>query len=263
MHKWDPDDYHKNSPEQHRWGLELLDKIALRGNERIIDLGCGDGKISAEIATRVPLGSVLGIDKSEEMIRFAREHFSQERFPNLNFMAKDIRDLDFDRGFDLAFSNAVLHWVPDHAHALKTIAQGLKRGGRIVAQMGGKGNAEGILHILDTITARKKWAPHFVGFTAPYTFYDRAEYEDLLQKSGLRVERLERIPKAMVHLGAEGLTSWIRTTWLPYTRRVPEDLQFDFIDEIVDTYITTQGFDKNGIIHVEMVRLEFEAVREW
>ena len=83
----------------------------------------------------------------------------------------------------------------------------------------------------------------------------------LLESAGLTVKRIELIPKHMVHNGQEGLAAWIRTTWLPYTRRLPENLQTDFINEIVDTYIMTRALDMNSIIPVEMVRLEFEAER--
>jgi len=85
MYQWDSVDYHKNSAEQQRWGIELLNKLVLQGNERVLDLGCGDGKLTAEIVRRVPYGSVLGIDKSEDMIRFAQEHYQPDVFPNLKF----------------------------------------------------------------------------------------------------------------------------------------------------------------------------------
>lgn len=262
MDQWDAHDYSKNSPEQRTWGLELLNKIALSGQERVIDLGCGDGRITAEIASRLPMGSVLGVDKSEDMIRFAAKHFSRERFPNLDFIAQDICSLDYFQEFDLAYSNAVLHWIPDHVHALKAITRGLKAGGRFVAQMGGKGNAAGILNVLETITQSKTWSSFFKDFSPPYTFYDSYEYKLLLQSAGLTTIRIEAIPKRMSHDGEEGLAAWIRTTWLPYTRRIPADLQSTFIHEIVDTYATTQHFDTSAPIYVEMVRLEFEAVKD-
>lgn len=261
VNKGNAGDYYKNSSEQQKWGLELLDKVSLSGGERVIDLGCGDGRITAEIASRAPAGSVLGIDKSEEAIRFARERFPRAIFPNLAFEVKDIRDLDFHQEFDLVFSNAALHWVPDHAPLLYSIARGLNKGGRVVAQMGGKGNADGILQILDAIVGSEEWAPYFIDFIIPYTFYDLGEYEDLLQDSGLAIERVERILKKMVHRGVEPLEEWIRMTWLPYTRRVPENLRSHFIREIADTYISTHAFNKYGTIPVEMVRLEFEAAR--
>jgi trans-aconitate methyltransferase len=259
MYQWDAVDYQKTSAEQQRWGLELLDRIALSGNEHVLDIGCGDGKLTAEIARRVPFGSVLGVDKSKDMICFSREHYRINAFPNLAFRLLDARDLHFDQDFDVVFSNATLHWIDDHANILLRIRKSLLVGGRVIAQMGGKGNAATILKILSTIMSSEKWVKYFNDFSIPYTFYDAQEYRLLLESAGFAVKRIEIIPKLMAHRGKEGLSSWIRTTWLPYTRRVPEDLQADFIREIVDTYMATQGFDKNDTIRVEMVRLEFDA----
>jgi trans-aconitate 2-methyltransferase len=261
MYQWDSVDYHKSSAEQQRWGIELLNKLVLQGNERVLDLGCGDGKLTAEIVRRVPSGSVVGIDKSEDMIRFAQEHYQPDVFPNLKFLLLDARNLFFDQEFDVVFSNAALHWVDDHTNILLKIRESLSAGGRVIAQMGGKGNASGILKILDTMIRGEKWADYFSGFSVPYTFYDDQEYKMLLESAGLTVKRIELIPKHMVHNGQEGLASWIRTTWLPYTRRVSENFQSDFINEIVNTYIKVQALHRNDIIPVEMVRLEFEAER--
>jgi trans-aconitate methyltransferase len=261
MHEWDAKDYHKSSLEQKKWGLELLDKIPFSGSERILDVGCGDGKLTAEIARRVPEGSVVGIDKSKDMIRFARELYHTEAFPNLSFMLLDACHLDFNQKFDLVFSNAVLHWISDHPSLLQRIKKSMKRGAKIIAQMGGKGNASGILRVLETMIADEKWAGYFEEFSVPYTFYDDREYMALLKSAGLKVKRAELIPKQMIHNGRDGLAAWIRTTWLPYIRRVPESLKSDFIFEIVDTYLTIERLSVSDVVPVEMVRLEFEAER--
>lgn len=261
MYQWDAEDYHKSSSEQKKWGLELLDKIDLFGRESVLDIGCGDGKLTAEIAHRVPHGSVIGIDKSEDMIRFARELFRPEAFPNLRFTLLDACNLNFSHEFDIVFSNAALHWISDHLSLLQRIKKSLKRGGKIIAQMGGRGNASSILRVLDTIMTDERWARYFKGFSVPYTFYNDREYSMLLTSVGLKVKRAELIPKQMVHIGREGLAAWIRTTWLPYIRRVPETLKADFIYEIVDAYLASTGLGASTIVPVEMVRLEFEAER--
>ena len=261
MYQWDAKDYHKSSSEQKKWGLELLDKIALSGSERVLDIGCGDGKLTAEIARRVPHGSVLGIDKSEDMIRFAGELYHPKVFPNLRFIRLDACNLNFNQEFNVVFSNAALHWVSDQPPVLAGITKSIVQGGKLIAQMGGKGNASDILRILDTLIHEEKWAGFFKGFSVPYTFYDDREYMTQLKSAGLKVKRVELIPKRMVHDGREGLAAWIRTTWLPYIRRVPENLKTDFIYEIVDTYLTLEGLNVNDIVPIEMVRLEFEAER--
>ncbi|OPY77436.1 MAG: Trans-aconitate 2-methyltransferase [Syntrophorhabdus sp. PtaU1.Bin153] len=259
MYTWDAEDYYKNSSEQQKWGFELLDKLSLKGNERVLDLGCGDGRITAQIARRVAQGSVLGFDKSERMVAFARSHFPEDHFPNLTFSIKDARDMDFNQEFDVVFSNAVLHWIHEPMVVLRGIKRSLKPGGRVIAQMGGKGNAAEILSVLDSIVTRKEWSGYFTGLTAPYAFCDAAEYSKWLGQAGLTVMRIESILKYMNHGGKEGLSAWIRTTWLPYTTRVPEGLRSAFIDEVAERYIAAQGLGAHDTIPVKMVRLEFEA----
>ena len=126
MYRWDPKFYSSNSSAQKNWGFELLAKLSFKGSERFLDVGCGDGKLSAEIARTLPEGSVLGIDLSEDMITFARNHYPQEKFPNLSFMQIDANELTFDSEFDVVFSNAVLHWIKAPETALKGFWKSLK-----------------------------------------------------------------------------------------------------------------------------------------
>ena len=259
MYRWDARDYQKYSSEQQKWAKELIQKLDLRGDEKILDIGCGDGKVTAEIAQSVPEGFVIGIDNSEEMIHLARETFPKDKFFNLSFQLKDVRHLDFNGEFDIVFSNASLHWVVDHLSALRGIRKSLKPSGRILIQMGGRGNAAGIIEALETMIKDEKWQSYFTLFSFPYGFYGTEEYGPWLKKAGFKPKSVELIPKNMVHQGREGLSAWIRTTWLPYTQRVPETLRQEFIEEIVDQYLKKHPIAEDGTIHIEMVRLEVEA----
>lgn len=259
MYHWDAKDYHKSSAEQQKWARELISKFALKGNERVLDIGCGDGKVTAEIAKQLPNGSVLGIDNSEEMIKFARKNFPLKRFSNLVFEVRDAKNLSFNGEFDVVFSNATLHWVIDHLSVLEGIKKSLKPSGKVLLQMGGRGNAAKILEVLETILKSEKWSGYFTDFSFPYGFYEPKEYKSWLEHIGLKVKRVELIPKDMVHKGKDGLSAWIRTTWLPYTQRVPEGLCDEFIYEIVDKYIENHPLDDEGFVHVQMMRLEVEA----
>ena len=103
-------------------------------------------------------------------------------------------------------------------------------------------------------------AKNLHGFFFPYAFYGAEEYGSLVRKAGLVPKRVELIPKTMLARGKEGLAAWIRTTWLPYTQRVPEEMREEFIREIVAAYETERGIDAKGFFAVGMVRLEVEAV---
>ena len=260
MHRWDPKVYEKSSSAQQKWAEELLSRISIRGDERILDIGCGDGKITAGVAELVPRGSVVGLDNSREMISFARDRFllhelAEPRLP----VWRRFEILSIEDEFDLVLSFACLHWVQDHGPVLEGIRRSLKNGGRILMQFGGRGNAAGILDVVDELISEQKWSRYFEGFRFPYGFFGSEEYRIWLDRAGLKALRVELVPKDMVQIGREGLVSWFRATWLPYIERVPEDLREDFICEVVDRYIRAHPLDEAGNVHVEMVRLEVEA----
>jgi trans-aconitate 2-methyltransferase len=107
--KWNPEDYAKNSDAQLKWARELRQNLKLQGNESVLDVGCGDGKITADFATALSKGRVVGVDSSPEMIDYATRTYASKQYANLSFACVDARSLDFDREFDLCFSNATLH----------------------------------------------------------------------------------------------------------------------------------------------------------
>jgi len=259
MHRWDPKTYEKSSSAQQTWAQELLSKISIRGDERILDIGCGDGKITAEISRLVPRGSVVGVDSSLEMLNFARSRFPDELWPNLEFQHQDARDLPYHDQFDLILSFAALHWILDHRPVLAGILRSLKSEGRVFMQFGGRGNAASVLDLAGEMIKEEKWSPYFEGFQFPYGFYGPEEYRAWLDQSGLRAVRVELLQKDMVQKGRAGLASWIESTWLPYIQKVPVEMRSDFIQEVVDRYIQLHPLDENGDVHVRMARLEVEA----
>jgi len=260
LYKWDAGDYNRNSSAQQEWARELVDKLQLHGNERVLDIGCGDGKISAEIAAWVPQGTVVGLDISEEMIGYARQQFPPEKFSNLQFELGDASKLNYTQEFDVAFSNATLHWIIDHVPVLNGIAQSLKPLGKVLLQMGGKGNAAEILALANKRCESGKWSTYFKDFKTPYGFYGPEEYTDWLEQAGLTAKRIELLPKDMIHSRKDALAGWVRTTWLPYTQRIPAEMQASYIAEIVEEYLDMYPPDRDGRTHVQMYRLEVEAL---
>jgi len=258
-YNWNAKDYERNSQAQQIWARELIEKLDLTGTEDVLDLGCGDGKVTAEIAESLSAGSVIGVDNSASMIELAEKHYPSALYQNLSFKVMDACDLSFDGCFDVVFSNAALHWVKNHEPVVEGLYKSLKLGGKILLQMGGKGNASNILSVLEDIQSNSEWQPYFENFEFPYGFLGIDEYKKLLTDSGFNVKRIELIPKDMKHDGKSGLEGWIRTTWLPYTEQVPEGIRDQFIEAISLKYIEREPVDSNGIVHVSMVRLEVEA----
>lgn len=260
-YSWNAEDYERHSRAQQVWARELIAKLQLTGSEAVLDLGCGDGKVTAEIAAAVKQGSVIGVDSSPAMIDLASRRYPSNQLPNLGFQLMDATALDFNADFDVVFSNAALHWVRGHRPVVEGLYHSLRPGGRILLQMGGKGNAVDILAVLDEVIAEAQWQAYFTDFDFPYGFYDTDEYMELLTDAGFTARRIELIPKDMVHEGRVGLEGWIRTTWLPYTQRLPDQCRDAFVAEIASRYLDRVPIDEQGRVHVAMVRIEIEADR--
>jgi trans-aconitate methyltransferase len=256
---WDAKDYANNSQNQHQWAKELLVKLNLKGTEVLLDVGCGDGKITMEIANQLPKGRVVGIDSSEQMINLAKNACSLSEYSNLSFEVMDARSISFQEEFDLVFSNAALHWVLDQAAVLKGVTRCLRPQGHLLFQMGGRGNAESVFSCFDELRVLPKWKRYFSDFSFPYALLGVEEYRMLLAEAMLMPLRIELIPKVMKFSDAEGFAGWVRTTWLPYTERIPIELREVFVKEIVERYISGHSLNKEDVIAVNMMRLEVEA----
>ena len=285
--KWNAADYAANSAVQQTWARELLHKLKLRGDEHLLDLGCGDGKVTAEIARLLPRGLAVGLDASEEMIRYARKKFPAKKNPNLKFQIGDAREIGAGKfsehrpparrvstqsssqhagpeagaPFDIVFSNAALHWVDDHAAMLRGAASVLKSGGRLLVSCGGKGNAHAVFLALRPVMRLARWRGFFRRMPLPYFFYAPADYEKWLPQFGFKINSLNLAPKDATHPGHEGLANWLRTTWLPFTQRVPDNVREEFTAAVVERYIAKHPPDGDGQINVRMVRLEIDAVK--
>ncbi len=259
--KWNAADYAANSVVQQTWARELIAQLKLRADEHILDVGCGDGKVTAELARAVPRGSVTGVDASPQMIQFAKRAFPPSEISNLKFQIMDARKIKSPRQFECVFSNAALHWVDDHQAILRGAASVLKPGGRLIISCGGKGNAQDVFIALRPEMRLKRWREFFRQMPTPYFFYAPGDYEKWLPKFGFKIQKLKLAPKDATYEGAEDFATWLRTTWIPYIQRVPEILREEFIAAVTERYLAKHPPGPAGKVHVRMVRLEIDAVK--
>lgn len=258
MYQWDPEDYARHSAGQERWARERLTNFNLRPDDKVLDIGCGDGRITAMLAEQVPGGHVLGVDLSVDMIAHAQAHHGR---PNLTFRQADARALPFESEFTVVFSNAALHWVKDPLPVLAGIARALKPGGRCLMEMGGRGSAAALISAFEAVAADPAWRQYFEGFESTYGFHDAASYRRWLREAGLQPGRVALVDKDMAHRNMEAFIGWLRTAWHPYTARVPAARRERFIETVAQRYLTEVGnaSDTTGAVHVAMVRLQVEA----
>ena len=227
----------------------LVELLAPQAGERILDLGCGTGALTAEIAERGV--EVLGVDRSEEMISQARR-----KFPALKFEAVDARELRFNAEFDAVFSNAVLHWIPQAKQVISGVAHALKPGGRFVAEFGGKGNiqrlVEGFHRAFSALGMRE---PDGV---SPWFYPSVGEYADLLERHGLEVREASLFDRpTTLEEGERGLENWIRLFRQTFVEKMGEENAQRWIRE-VERQCRVELF-KNGSWELDYRRLRIAA----
>ncbi|MFB6141366.1 MAG: trans-aconitate 2-methyltransferase [Halosimplex sp.] len=201
--EWDADAYDADTGFVHEYGASVVDLLDSKRGERVLDLGCGTGHLTADIGEAVgESGTVLGVDASPEMIERARE-----TYPGLRFAVGDARELSPDGAFDAVFSNAALHWIPaaDQSAVAERVADSLAPGGRFVAELGGTGN---VATIVDATLAELRERGHEAAH--PWYFPTVGEHAAVLEAAGfeLRLARLFDRPTELEG-GPDGLTRWL------------------------------------------------------
>ncbi len=236
MTEWHASDYRRQSSLQQAMAEEQLRGLTLDGGERVLDVGCGDGRITAEIAARLPRGSVLGVDPSHDMIAFASSHIGSPAPANLRFEVADARRLTYRDEFDLVVSFNALHWVPEQSAALGSIRAALKPGGRSLLRMVPAGQRESLEDVIEEVRQRARWADHFAGFRQPYVHFTPDEYRALAKRAGLRVTRLVVEDKAWDFKTRPAFMAFARATFVEWIQHLPEGEWNAFITDVLDRY---------------------------
>lgn len=190
---WDPQEYQERHAYVFQYGEALLDVLVPQAGERILDLGCGAGQLTAAIART---GAVaLGLDASPEMIAQARANF-----PALDFRIGDAANFSLSEPLDAVFSNAALHWVKNAGSAAACVSRALKPAGRFVAELGGRGNIQSIVNVIREVLGPVE---------LPWFFPSIGEYASLLEPHGLEVRRAELFDRPTRVEGEDAMEHWL------------------------------------------------------
>jgi trans-aconitate 2-methyltransferase len=181
--EWDAGAYHELSKPQREWGETVVASLELRGDETIVDLGCGTGHLTARLVERVPRGRVVAVDRSRNMLDRAREHLAPFG-DRVAFVQAELPVLPGTLHADVVFSTATFHWVLDPTALFRTIARVLRPGGLLVAQCGGAGNIASLRARVEALAHDDAFAPYFVGFVEPWQFMDARLAEHRLREAG-------------------------------------------------------------------------------
>ena len=200
----------------------MLALLRLRATERVLDVGCGDGRISAAIAEKIPEGSVMGVDPSKDMIAFAATHFASDRRPNLHFAVADARAMTFPTPFDLVVSFNALHWIPQQDAALRAIRRAMQPDARAQLRLVPMGERKSLETVLEETRKSPPWAGYFAAFSDPYLRLTPDEYAATAQRNGFKVIDIRTAPKSWDFKSRDAFFAFGSVTFVEWTRHLPE-----------------------------------------
>lgn len=250
---WDGRDYAEVSALQRTLAGQALAHLALDGDERLLDVGCGDGYVTLELARRLPRGSVVGVDASPRMVETAARRPVPDG-TSVRFLTADARDLPFVGEFDVVVSFNALHWVPDQRRALAAVARTLRTGGRAVVQLVCASERPGVEDVEMDVTRRAEWAAEFAGFVAPYVHPGPESYSALAESVGLTVTGLRTWDMQWDFGSRADFTRWCTVGSTDWTGRLAPDRADRFMAEVVAAYEEVAGGP--GLFRFTQMRVE-------
>lgn len=232
--EFDGEKYRKASKHQKEWGNSLIAQMQLKGNEKIIDLGCGNGELTEQLALQVPSGTVLGVDASHGMIQAAKKTGKS----NLRYLQMDINDMDFKEEFDIIFSNAALHWIKDHALLLQHSFQALKSGGRIYWNFAGDGTCRTFYAVMQAMMEQPEYKEFFQGFEWPWYMPSKTEYDLLVGAIDFCDVKIIEENKDRYFADVDEMVRWIdQPSKVPFIQNVPEEKKEAFRREVIENMV--------------------------
>jgi trans-aconitate 2-methyltransferase len=225
---WDATTYARVSGPQREWSSKVLDRLELRGDETVLDAGCGSGGVTELLLDRLPRGRVIAVDSAPSMVEHAREQLGDRA----TVFQGDLQELLLDAPVDAVFSNAVFHWVPDHELLFRRLHDALRPGGQMSAQCGGEGNVEGLHGVAGEVGREAPFREHFAGWAGPWNFAGADITRDRLTRAGFAEAEawLEPWP-----VEPDEPRAFIRTVCLgPHLQRLPEGLRESYLDAVID-----------------------------
>lgn len=244
--EWDAETYDAVSDPQYEWGTEVLSRLELRGDEVVIDAGCGSGRVAAELLDRLPQGRLIAVDGSEAMVTKARERLGDRA----DYLVADLSELAIEQPVDLIFSTATFHWIIDHDRLFERLRAALRPGGRLVAQCGGHGNVAAYAEVIRAVAAEPPYAPHLAELEGMWNFAPPEATESRLRGAGFDPVKCWLQPKPVTP--PQPYEFAVTVTLGPHLARLPEELRRPFAETIIAR--CPQPFT------LDYVRLNIEAV---
>ncbi|HWT91245.1 MAG TPA: methyltransferase domain-containing protein [Solirubrobacterales bacterium] len=243
--EWDAETYDAVSDPQFEWGMEVLGRLELRGDEAAVDAGCGSGRVTEQLLERLPNGRVIAVDGSAAMVEKAKERLGERA----DYLVSDLVELELDEPVDLVFSTATFHWIHDHDRLFQRLRACLRPGGRLVAQCGGQGNVASHARAIAAVSARPEFAQHLGEAKGLWNFASPEETEPRLRAAGFAEARCWLEPKPVQ---PDQPLEFLRVVTLgPLLDQLPEEKHESFADAVLEQH--------EQPLVLDYVRLNIEA----
>ena len=256
--EWNATLYHQISAPQVSWGKKVLSRVSLRGDERLLDAGCGTGRLTRDLLEALPKGRVVALDVSQNMLNEARAYLEPDFRERVEFVRCDLLNLPFNREFDGVFSTASFHWVLDHDRLFRNLHRALKPGGWLVAQCGGGKNIARLVARAHGLMESPVFAQHFAGYQSPWEYSDAETAALRLKNAGFeQIETsLEEAPTQF--LRAPEFHQFVENVILRHhLQRIPDAS----VREHFMTKLTSDFANDDPPFLIDYVRLNMKARR--
>jgi trans-aconitate 2-methyltransferase len=224
---WDAATYDRISAPQQTWAAEQLHRLALTGDEVVLDAGCGSGKITLELVGRLSRGTVYAVDAAPSMVAHTKAAVGDRA----TALCQDLAELALPERVDAIFSNATFHWVPDHDALFAALHRNLKPGGRLVAQCGGHGNIESVRVATEAVMAQEPFARHYEDWPRPWTYATPEETAERLQRAGFTEIETWLAPRPTPMPNGREFVATV--CLVRHLDPLPRDLREPFIDAVM------------------------------
>jgi trans-aconitate 2-methyltransferase len=239
---WNGDFYTHHSEWQFRMAMKALRLIQIPNKASLLDIGCGNGRITHHLATSIPDGTVSGIDPSSSMIETAQKL----QLPNLSFALGKAETLGFENRFDRIVAFNSLHWVSEIELALERIRHALKPGGQALILVAPIQVRHPLHQIIDSVAKTERWRPYFGSVASVFSFYTLADWASLVERADLIPESLQHIDASMDYPDKKAFADSL-VGWVPFGS-IPESLKAQYIDDIVKAYVAAIPCKPNGAV---------------
>jgi trans-aconitate 2-methyltransferase len=255
---WNAEVYDRIGKPMRMWAQRVIDDLELRGDETVLDAGCGSGSVTFDLLEKVPNGKIYAVDASAEMVASLQKQVDERAVTNVHPIHASLTDFELPEPVDAIFSNAVFHWIPDDDALFGCLYRAAKPGGRLRAQCGGFGNNARVLESVAAVRSDERFARHLGGFTDSKKYRTPEQATAALERAGFRDVRAKLWPQPVPFEDEDEAVLYIQTILLrDHIARLPEDDRDAYARSVVRETVRRHG----APYAADYVRLDLWAIR--